>query len=175
MRLFVAIELPEAVKDELGLLGERLCARSESGSFTRRENFHLTLCFLGETERVSDIRSAIERSEGSPFVLETGRLGRFRRAGGDIWWLGLQKSQPLAALQKRLAAELRREGFALEEREYNPHLTLGRKVVFPPGADRTVLGWDIPPFRIPVDKISLMKSERIGGRLTYTPVFRKIL
>jgi 2'-5' RNA ligase len=173
MRLFVAIELPEAVKDELGLLGERLCARSESASLRGGRTFTSRFVFSGNGE-VSIIRLH-ERSEGSPFVLETGRLGRFRRAGGDIWWLGLQKSQPLAALQKRLAAELRREGFALEEREYNPHLTLGRKVVFPPGADRTVLGWDIPPFRIPVDKISLMKSERIGGRLTYTPVLRKIL
>ncbi len=175
MRLFIAIEFPEALKDELSLLTERLCALSESGNFTRRENFHLTLSFLGETERVSDIRSAIDRSGGDPFGLETARFGRFCRPGGDIWWLGLQPSAPLAILQKRLTAELRQEGFELEEREFNPHLTIGRKVVFSSGTDRTVLHWDIPPLLIPGDRISLMKSERIGGRLIYTSLYRKAL
>lgn len=57
MRLFIAIELNDRVKDELCVIQKRLKLRGMRGNFTIRENMHLTLAFIGEysdPEQVSD-------------------------------------------------------------------------------------------------------------------------
>ena len=98
----------------------------------------------------------------------TIRSGRFRREGGDIWWLAPADCPELTRLQARLADELRARGFSLEERRFSPHLTLARRVLSraEPGA---LLGSAVA---CPVRDIRLMLSERPGGRLTYTELFR---
>ena len=58
-------------------------------------------------------------------------------------------------------------GFALERRRYSPHITLGREVL----TDATP--WKIELFGETVARIDLMKSERVQGKLTYTPIFTK--
>jgi 2'-5' RNA ligase len=173
MRLFIAIDFPDEVKDTLYSLSEKLRAQSRQGNFSRRENQHLTLSFLGETGKVDKIQRAMDRAAGGAFSLETGRLGRFRRDGGDVWWIGLKENPPLTALQKRLSSLLEQEGFPQEHREYRPHLTLGRQVLFPPGIDKSIMEWYVPSMQIPVNQLSLMKSERIGPKLVYTPSMRR--
>jgi 2'-5' RNA ligase len=68
------------------------------------------------------------------------------------------------ALQHDLADKLAATGFVLERRKYSPHITLGREVV------TTAAPWAIEPFGETVSAIDLMKSERIGGKLTYTAI-----
>ena len=56
MRLFTAINFDDNIKDALSAAISELKARGIRGTFTLRENLHLTLVFLGETPRVSDVR-----------------------------------------------------------------------------------------------------------------------
>jgi 2'-5' RNA ligase len=68
----------------------------------------------------------------------------------------------------QLSESLRGRGFSLENRDYKPHITLGREVILkqPPEFDHA-------PLSMTVTRISLMKSERIQSRLVYTEIFAK--
>ena len=61
MRLFVAIRFSPAVEEALWTAVGDL-RRQGAGTFTRRENLHLTLAFIGETDRLEDARQAVAGS-----------------------------------------------------------------------------------------------------------------
>ena len=165
MRLFFAILLEDSVKNELCHMMEQLERHSVQGRFTRRENLHLTLAFLGETNRMEAAERAMRQAVFQPFFLELERLGRFRRDEGDILWAGVKKNAALMGLQKELAAALMKEDFLLENRPYRPHLTLGRQVVWRDGPLPLM-----QPVKMLVSRFHLMKSERTDGTLTYTSI-----
>ena len=172
MRLFISINFGERELDALEAARERLRAAAGRANYSRRENLHLTLAFLGEQPEASlpALRNAMTASaaQAAPFTLRFDRQGRFRREGGDIFWLAPADCPVLMRLRERLAAELGARGFRLEERRFSPHLTLARQVR--PGVRPGPL-FDAPlPCR--VRAMSLMLSERPGGRLTYTELFR---
>jgi 2'-5' RNA ligase len=99
-----------------------------------------------------------------PLDIQVECIGQFKRNGGDIWWAGLQSGKALLDVQRELTEKLIAAGFTLDRREYKPHITLGREVV------TAVSPWRIESFGETVYKIDLMKSERIGGKLTYTAI-----
>ena len=76
-------------------------------------------------------------------------------------------NEPMARLHRELNDSLAGAGFVLDSRKFSPHITLGRRVVSGAAPRR------IEPFGETVSHIDLMKSERIGGKLTYTAIFRK--
>lgn len=170
MRLFIAIEFGDEVKAAICAALDALGAAAERGRLTRRENLHLTLAFLGDVPAsgVSRIRAAMRRSSGPCFDLRFDGAGRFKRRGGDIWWLGVRYEAELYALEARLASNLRAEGFELEQRQFTPHLTLGREMRLPPDFDGDRLP-AVEPAQS-VTGITLFKSERISGVLTYTGI-----
>jgi 2'-5' RNA ligase len=177
MRLFIAINLNEEMKDYLTDAIRELKKHAAKGNFTRRENLHLTLVFLGElgADQLGTIKSAMNRVGGEPFRLSFSGFGRFRRNGGDIHWLGVEKSEALFSVQKQLSAELKKAGFSLEDRAYSPHLTLGREVRLSEPSEN-IYGL-LPPVKpeMNVSRISLMVSERINGILTYTGIYAREL
>ena len=167
MRLFVAIEFSETEKDEIYHSVEQLKETAEGGNFTKKENLHLTLVFIGETAKAANARRALKQVAFAPFLLElTGRIGVFKRGNKGIYWMEIKESASLKKLQKAVAAALETFGFCLEKRPFVPHLTLGREV---PLLETPLSGRAVTAA---VSSISLMKSERIRGRLQYIPVFR---
>jgi 2'-5' RNA ligase len=177
MRLFIAINLNDEIKDYLTAAIRELDKNADRGNFTRRENLHLTLVFLGEVgaDRLGAVKSAMNRAKGQPFRLAFSGFGRFKRRGGDIHWAGVEKNRALFDLQEQLAAELEKAGFPLEDREYSPHLTLGREVRLSGSSEDIYGSLQAVKKEMTVSRISLMKSERIGGRLVYTEIYRKEL
>lgn len=173
MRLFLAIDFDPSVKNTLCSIRDRLADAAEAGRFTPRDNFHITLAFLGEVpqSRISAIRSCMNGIECAPFSVTLQELGRFRRQGGDVWWMGLSDCPALYALAEQLAAALRERGFVLEDRRFSPHVTLGRQVVLP----RDFRAFSPQPVQQKVREICLMQSERVGGKMVYTPLLKKIL
>ena len=170
MRLFIAINFDKTTVERL-LPGEReLRARSRSdAAWSPPRNLHLTLAFLGEQPggRLGALRKCMERAAAGSFGLELGNVGRFRRSGGDIWWLGVRLSPELRGLQARLCSELRSAGFETEERPFRPHITLLRQA----GGDapRTP---DFPPLEQRVERMTLFESMRERGALVYRPLAR---
>jgi len=101
------------------------------------------------------------------FLLTIRGLGRFKRDGGDILWIGIAQNEDLAYIKKQLDIGLS-DYFTIDKRAFAPHLTLVRQAS---GANAAFT--DPPGFAVAVKQISLMKSERINGRLTYTEIYAK--
>ncbi len=125
MRLFVAVDLPDAVKNRL----ETLRAPVPGARWVSRDQMHLTLFFIGETERLSDVKAALQPVRAAPFDLLLSGVGRFppgSRRPPRVLWAGFAPQPALLALQAQVAAALTALGFPPENRPYSPHLTLAR-------------------------------------------------
>jgi 2'-5' RNA ligase len=176
MRLFTAITFHEDIKSDIYKTIGRLKALSKGGSFTTKDNLHLTMNFIGETNRLQDVLQVMDQiSENIKphcFTLTVNGLGKFNRREGDIYWLGVEENQILWRLQRELVKGLKDVGFFdLDDRVYKPHLTLGRRVKLKDGFQPKEFEMGIEPLQIEVTKISLMKSERLEGKLVYTELY----
>lgn len=171
MRLFIAINFEENIKDKLYDEMAKFAEYAEKGNFTRWENLHLTVVFIGETNKVEAVKSAMNEIDANEFSMEFSGLGNFHRDGGDIWWRGIKPSKELQNIYNQLADELTIRGFKLEKRAFKPHLTWGRQVVMYDGFDKKDFASKLPALKVKINRISLMKSERIKGKLTYTEVY----
>jgi RNA 2',3'-cyclic 3'-phosphodiesterase len=131
-RLFLAVSLDQDVQR---LITEEISALSEEGwpvRWVQPETSHLTLHFLGETERerADLVRLALPDvvAAHAPFALRTAALGvfpNFRRP--RVLWLGLHGPvHRLQTLQKDIGGALQGLGFAAGDEPYHPHITLGR-------------------------------------------------
>jgi 2'-5' RNA ligase len=173
MRLFIAINFNGETRGRLSALCDTLRDGSARGNFSLSENLHLTLAFLGECDdkQTAAAKKAMDAISFEPFDTRIERVGLFKRGGGSaasaIWWAGMREDEPLINLQRDLAVRLINAGFDLDSRKYSPHITIGREVV------TDVKPWPIEPFGERADKIELMKSERVNGKLTYTAIYAK--
>lgn len=167
MRLFIAINFSAKTRSRLAGLRDELSAASTKGRFSAAENLHLTLAFLGECgeKQAGYAKSAMDEIGFRPFEIRIDRIGRFRRSGGDTWWAGVKESEDLTNLHRELTKKLTEFGFRLEERKFSPHITLGREIL----TSASPRGFEA--FGQTADKIELMRSERIAGKLTYTAIY----
>jgi len=164
MRLFVAVHFSPEVKTVLLSAIEDL-RRQSAGNFTHPENLHLTLAFIGESDRVADAKAALSTVSTVPFELTVGEAGNF----GDLWWAGIDKNPALSALADSVRAELTKRNFDIDPKPFRAHVTLAREV------REKEIKLTVPSITMTVSRISLMRSDRINGKLTYTEVFGKAL
>ena len=125
MRLFVAIDLPDAVKDQL----DALLTPIPSARWVKRQQMHLTLFFLGETDRLADIQTALAGIEARPFELTLTGVGRFpkrRKQPPRVLWAGIDAEPALTQLHHQVTTALTDIGFEAEDRPFSPHITLAR-------------------------------------------------
>jgi 2'-5' RNA ligase len=134
LRLFVAIELPDATKRELTGTIERLrdAIGGDALRWVRPEGIHVTLKFLGavEPDRVEAIHTALRIALGdvATFALRPEGVGSFGgRRNLRVVWVGVggdtsALSNAAAAVERALAPL----GFPAEQRAFNAHLTLAR-------------------------------------------------
>ncbi len=176
MRLFTAIIFNEEVENSLYDSVLRLKNYSKGGTFTAKENLHLTVNFIGETKRLEEVKEAMRRAVGKSkaqnFFLELKGLGKFKRREGDIYWIGVERNETLWRMQKELVKELKEAGFFdIDNMEYTPHMTLGRRIQLKETFRFKEFEETLPVIGMTVARLSLMKSERINGKLTYTEIY----
>ncbi|MGC1483975.1 MAG: RNA 2',3'-cyclic phosphodiesterase [Candidatus Acidiferrum sp.] len=140
MRLFVALEIPAAVRDNLAALlkdfrtlSSRLADKRPR--WVRPENLHVTLKFIGEADaaKIEGLRSALSKARSdAPVDLQFRGLGFFpNETRPRVLWAGLVASPNLPSLAGDIDLALETQGIAREERAFTPHLTLAR--FEPPG------------------------------------------
>lgn len=166
VRLFYALTFPASVRLSLIRLQDHIRSSAVRGNFTRKENIHLTLAFIGEvpSSEVTELCSVLDQLDGKPFTLSFNRIGFF---GRDIWWTGAAYDPDLASLQGQLETKLRTKGYRVEERPFAAHITLARQVRLGGSIERRQVARPITPIPVKCNRISLMESTRIDGRLTY--------
>lgn len=132
MRQFLALELSESTRHEIGSLAGRLSAELAGWKWTRTASVHLTLRFLGEVAADRDAAArplwADAARSVAPFRFVLEGLGCFPSAGAPrTLWLGIrEETGRLLALRDGLEDAARRVGFPAERRPFRPHLTLAR-------------------------------------------------
>jgi 2'-5' RNA ligase len=131
MRLFLALELRESVRDELERAIAPLRAIETGLSWAAPDKRHLTLRFFGEVDDAGAERivaAADEVARGHrPFSMQLGGIGafpNFRRA--RVVWIGVETEPRLELLHHDLELGFERVGFEVEGRAFRPHVTLAR-------------------------------------------------
>ena len=123
-RLFVAIVLPEDIRDLL------VDAMDESPElrWVGDEQLHLTLRFIGEVERplANDLATALATIRFEKFELRLNGVGRFDRRSGGALWAGVEPREPVSALAAKIERTCQHVGLEPERRAFHPHITLAR-------------------------------------------------
>jgi len=132
IRSFIAIELPDEVKETMALIIKQLrLAQYRYVKWVDPVGIHLTINFLGniyssQIPQITDImKTAAERVP--PLELRLGGLGMFpnEQRPHVIWVAPEGNTEPLVAMQREIEKALEPLGFAPENRAFTPHLTLG--------------------------------------------------
>lgn len=180
MRLFVAVTLEQELKEYLEGRQKAMRDYCRRGNFSRPENLHLTVKFLGEVERekLSAIKQAMDEGAGAiqPFQLQLGDWGYFSRGSKKILWVGLQgETGKLLELFRSTETALAKRGFPKESRPLKAHITMAREAELTQEWEKVVNSLPLEPRPVPVTGITLMESTRINGVLTYKPLYRSQL
>jgi RNA 2',3'-cyclic 3'-phosphodiesterase len=183
MRVFIAIELPDEVKDALAALQNELRKVQTEIGWTKPENLHLTLKFLGEVEadRLSDVNQACAAAVArvSPFsigVQDTGVFPTLKQP--RVLWVGLAEGlAELQTLHKKLDENLHALGFAQETRAFKPHLTLGRVKSLKNVSEVTakLLAYHLPELSFHAHELVVMQSQLHPAGSIYTPLAKCLL
>lgn len=182
IRSFIAIELPDELRLELGRLQRQLGQRQPWIKWVDPQSIHLTLKFLGDisVDRIAAITRAMAAAAQDipPFRLEVSNPGAFpnlRRV--QVVWVGVGgEIERLRQLQQRLESQLAPLGFSPENREFTAHLTLARLRPQATPGERETLGKLIATTRFEtvhsteVQAINLMKSQLTREGAIYTRI-----
>ena len=125
MRLFTALALPEPVLAELRLL----CCGLPDARWVPPEQLHLTLRFIGETDGAMcrSISTALAKIHSPAFSLQLRGIGFFPpRKAPHTLWAGVEKSDDLLQLHRKIESALTAIGLEPEQRKFAPHVTLAR-------------------------------------------------
>lgn len=137
MRAFIALELPHTFADETAGLARQLSSVVK-GRFSPRENYHLTLAFLGEIgeAQARDAVAALDAAcaEVGPVELRPEGLGHFGRPSDATLWLGIAPSSELVGLCERVRGELTSAAISFDDKPFRPHITLARRARLPRGS-----------------------------------------
>ena len=131
-RCFIAIALPNELKQSLARAQSRLRHADFKVSFVPPANMHLTLSFLGDVllSRIHDVAGAVDTAVlgHPPFALDAAQLGYFGKRGSPraIWSHVGNGTDALITLQASLSEALTLNGFPMEEHRFRPHLTIAR-------------------------------------------------
>src|SRR5438128_7706789 len=130
MQLFVALEVPAEVRENLASLLQSFRAVSPQIRWVRPENLHVTLKFIGEVPqtKLAEIRSALASVRSAQSVtLDFRGLGFFpNEKKPRVFWAGIAASSNLKTLAADIEGAMEKCGIAREKRDFSPHLTLAR-------------------------------------------------
>jgi 2'-5' RNA ligase len=124
-RLFIAVDLPDKIKENL----KSMAFGIPGAKWVSPEQLHLTVRFIGEVDGAlfSDIKNILDEVNSAAFSLQLKGVGYFPPRGAPrVLWIGLEKSEPLQLLKKKIDTKLLRVGVEPEGRKFSPHITLAR-------------------------------------------------
>ena len=168
IRCFIAIEIPEAIQNQLARIQGTLRNQIQKASWVKPSNIHLTLKFLGDVDP-EDLESIGEAIEGvairhRSFSLRIGGLGAFPNfARPRVIWTGVKVGgERVSAIAQDINMALSDFGFSLDTKKFNPHLTIARlkeRIDLRPYTNQYRQYDRIDGAGMSVDTISLIQSQ----------------
>ena len=126
MRLFVALEIPEAVRENLAKIREHFSSIAPELRWTPPQNLHVTLKFIGSIpeEKLQPIIEALRHVRVDKSVqLNFNGMGG---TGAGVYWVAIEPSPALEKLAADIDHCLLPLGISGENREFHPHVTIAR-------------------------------------------------
>ncbi|TNE35294.1 MAG: RNA 2',3'-cyclic phosphodiesterase [Alphaproteobacteria bacterium] len=160
MRLFVAISLPDEIKENISYLRGGI----PDARWIAAENSHVTLAFIGEVQSpmMQDISLALGRIRHPAFEMNIEGVGVFgSNKRPRILWAGVRNIDSINLLHKKIVTAIEGVGASVDDRRFRPHITLARVHNSPYERVRNFLT-DHALFRtetIPVDGFALFSSH----------------
>ncbi len=175
IRAFIAVQLPDEVKDALGEVQRALKSRVSPSAvrWVRPEQMHLTLFFLGDTDtdKLPSVRDAMDvvATSHAPFVMRLGGVGCFPNARRPrVVWVGLAEEEAqLVSLKAALDASLAPLDWTPDDKPFRAHLTLGR-VKDERGVQGVDWATDVARLSVPITTLHLIESKLRPDGPTYT-------
>ncbi len=171
MRLFVALDLPWSVREQLAALSG---VGIPGARWVPPENFHLTLRFIGDVPShvARDVDDALLGLRAKRFSLTLMGMGTFAKGGtSSALWVGAERTASLDHLRNKIETALQRCGLEPERRKFQPHVTLAR-LDNPAEGKVAAFVQAHNLFRtepIPVEHFTLFSSLLNKDRAVYTP------
>lgn len=136
MRVFIGLPLDQAWVEKIKAIQQEWKPKFNSKiSWPLPTNHHITLKFLGEIKegQVEPIKKALTQITFKPFSLTFTKVGFFyTKKQIRVVWIGFKEDKFLRKLFKEIEDSLYALGFAREQRNFVPHLTLARVKKFLP-------------------------------------------
>lgn len=160
MRLFIAIRTDRKMNSALVDLMHKLKAAGVRGKYAPLQNLHVTLTFIGETDRQQEIKEILSSIPVPEIRIGTDKL----EIWGDVLVLTLKGNQKLKAYVASLRKALDAAGIDYDHKIFSPHLTLVRK------ASGNIKGIAVPKAEMTGNHVSLLKSSLKDGKRIYTEI-----
>jgi 2'-5' RNA ligase len=176
MRCFIAIDIPEEIKDKISEIQNNF--KDFDIKFVEKENFHFNLKFLGEVpdSSVEEIKNILENviDKFEPFELDIKNLGIFPSLNYiRVIWIGIGEGHNILSTIANEIDNSLADIVPRENRKFEPHLTIGR---VRSGRNREELVKIVNKLekieigKMKVNEIKLMKSELSREGPVYTTI-----
>ncbi len=158
MRLFIAVEASEEVKDYLKEIQNKI----KKAGIRLTKGFHLTLRFVGEVpdEKVDHLKKSLSDMRYEPFKAKLNGMGYFPEEGKlRVAWVGLHPEDKIKELHEKVDDAVAKIGFQRDTR-FKSHITVA-KVKFMKNKREfkdKILSINVKPMDFMIDKIKLIKS-----------------
>ncbi|WBW96803.1 RNA 2',3'-cyclic phosphodiesterase [Oceanirhabdus sp. W0125-5] len=177
MRVFIGIQLSCELKEFLARMQSQLEDNCACGRFTKRENLHITLNFIGELNenKVKEVEGIIKKvvSKFHAFNIEVKGISFFENNNKRLFFAKVEKNDKLIKLQKELSNELSKIGLKQERRVYKPHITIGRNIELLNGYDTQTMEDNC--FVEKVKKVTFFESVFMKSGVEYYDLFTERL
>ena len=163
MRAFLGIDFDSVSFKKINNLMLNLSKSGVKGNFTKKDNLHLTLLFLGELnkEEINQVENIMDSIEFCDFTIEIKKLTSLK----DMLVLEVE-SEKLMLLQKEIALKVSKTKINFDNKKYYPHITLVRK-------SNMMLEKELN-INSNVNGFYLYSSQRIDGNLVYKKEYERM-
>ena len=176
MRLFMALAVNKPVRDYLMKEVQMMRRQIKGRSWVPYQNYHITLHFLGETERIEELCYAMEESANGVdhLRLQINRIGRLMRPKSSTMVARISDAcGELYELYDALKINLAKRNILVESRRFYPHITLARSLETN----------DVAQFVRPLEdgpiwtaqSFTLYNSTFVDSHMLYTPIHTQLL
>jgi len=178
VRLFVAAELPEEIRERFALAQEEVRRSRARITLVGTKEMHITLKFIGEVEgsRLPGITDALGEVTATPFTLDLGSVTLNSPRSPRVVWADVHDRGACRDLAAKIESALVPLGIPAEKRRFRPHITIARVRQFHPSLLEEVAAISTScPGTFIVDRFLLKKSELTTDGPVYTDIREYLL